>query len=453
MSHVTVAAVSLACALVLQPGAHAQAADATLPCPFFAPAPDPGQGLDPWGIYPQGRRMPLGFYYPIGDGDMDRLRDGGFTMAAPYYGRDWWVEEIDRAAARGLKAAYEVEIPGIAYASDLTDPLDEDAIRAAVIAQVESILQNPVRDATVASWAVYPDELRSWWTIEMRFLELVANTIRETEQAHGRTPRPVWMYEPNNREVPNLNVTGAHLDLIAKSAYLNYIRVGIPGLQPPAHPSLSRAWIRWSIGHAVEAARTLDRPRTPLAVLDVDFTATNESDQAQIRRATRHDAYLALVTGAKGFLVYGMPYAHGYVFDAYASVATEMTGKLGLGRVLLFGERRDDIGVDVTRGPRTVTVQSIPAGPSVDTEYPAVSFLDVAYGESRYLIAVNSTEESVDVRIVGIPTTPVVVSELFGGEASVVAGGAFRRTLEGLGVGAWRVDPPGGTALCGVLGG
>lgn len=297
---------------------------------------------------------------------------------------------------------------------------------------MESVFANPARNANVAWWSVSPEELRSWETLEMEYLDLVTSTVRAVEREHGGVPRPVWMYEPGNRVASELMVTGSYTDLICRAAYMN------ANTEP-------RAWVRWSVSQAVMASASLPQHPVPMVVLELSADPPDPAarNAATLRLWTRHDAYLSLITGARGILIWSgfrrpeVAATYDFYFDGYASVASDLTGALGLGRVFLFGETRHDLAVRVTASHATVFIPDAGAG---GMTYGSVSFAELAYGPSRYLVAVNSANAPVDVEVTGLPAGDVRLDRLFDAVTAVASRGRFTYHFAPYEAVAWRIS-------------
>ena len=413
---------------------------------FFAPAPDLASGLDPDGIYPQGQMIGFGFYSAIGQNDYDpsktnieRLAAEGFTLAGPYYNRDV-TGFIQEAADAGLRFTHQIrEYPALqgisvddrpAAIAALTDQQIIDWTRS----EIQLILDNPAYDATVVRWSLQPEELRYWKPEEMRYLEVVSNAIRQVETEYGVTHRPFWMYEPNNRTASDLVNTGAYQDIVSRGVYLT--------TRYPRGDQRS-GFALAGFDAITSAAAALGN--TPQAVfqLSEDFTdPLTGTDPDEIRKVLRHDVYLGLVHGIKSLNVWSMWESrpnlttHNEQFEAYGSVAQDLTGELNLQRVFLFGEARDDLSILQTQGQTTLAYDD---GNQV-SHYDAISSMDVAYEDDRYLFLVNSAETDAEVVVSGLPGDDgYLIHDLFAGTVFHSHGNEMTVSLENLGVRAFRL--------------
>ncbi len=157
----------------------------------------------------------------------------------------------------------------------------------------------------------------------------------------------------------------------------------------------------------------------------------------------RHDTYLSLITGAKGVAVFSMRVrvnfpAHGAYYEGFASVAREVCGPLNLGQVFLFGEVRGDLDMQIVSGPESIMLTGVAKDDAPAVAYPTISFVDLAYGPHRYLMAVNSSYEPIEVRVTGLPQGNVAGEQLLADESVVINDRSFNATFAPMEVKAWR---------------
>ncbi len=412
---------------------------------FFAPAPDLAATLDPNGIYPQGQMISFGFYSAIGQNNHDpsmsnveRLADEGFTIAGPYYNQvvDGFINE---AAAAGIRFTHQIRrIPALDGVSVDDRPaaiaaLTDQQIIDWTTTEVQKIFDNPTFNDTVVRWSLQPEEFRHWKSQEMRYLQLAYDTTRQVEIANGATHRPFWMYEPNNRSASDLVASGANQDIVSRGVYMT--------------TRFDRGDQRSGFAlHGFEAitgaAATLGN--TPQAVfqLSEDFTdPLTGTDPVQIRKVLRHDVYLGLVNGIKSLQAWSMfetrpnLTTHNEQFEAYGSVAKELTGGLDLQKVFLFGEEHSDLAIVQTLGQSSINYDDN-GTPEV---FDAISKLNVAYEDDRYLFLVNSAETQAEVVVAGLPGADgYLIEDLFAGTLFHSNDNAITVALDNLGVKALR---------------
>jgi hypothetical protein len=425
---------------------------------FFRQADPAGQDLPDDAVYPRGRMFPISLFSvggstsgvgAISEDDkqaiMQRVADDGFTMFGPQY-------EINHrlpadAAAHGVQAIYTIrgrDESGQAWSKDDLRGLTDEQVRASIRREVQQALADEHADS-IAWWYLQPEELRYWRKHEIRYLEVAAETIREVDPRG----RPVWMYDPGHRNAAALAKTAPYLDILGKGMYTNY-----SGMVD------QRVWCRWSIEQEVRAIEDSGSDAIPIAVLEMfqhpgrhveALAGDEEAAVATIRRWARHDAYAALVAGARGMVIFSLRQRetgdlhfsgaiHDAYYQTYADVAGELTGEPGLGDVFLFGERRDDLSVEVLSGPSTQTLEYQRNEP---VEYPTVGLANIAFGRARYLFMVNSSGEDISAVISDLPYgDDITVRDLFTGKTFPLGEGELMFDFGPWGVQALRIEPP-----------
>ncbi len=409
---------------------------------FFESTPSRASTLDPQGIYPQGQQIAFGLYAVQGLNDFDstktnmqRVMEEGFTMAGPYYHRDWQgLEFVHQAAEHNLKFTYQLRphpsLDGLPLSSrrDAIATLSDADIAAVVREQVEAVIDDPVANATVARWAITPEEIRHWVDQDLRYLEIAVDTLRQVETERGVAPRPVWNYQSGIRTAEQLIITNARLDVVAKGTYLTTLH--------DRGPQRSGRAI-WSYDQVVEAAMHLDATPQNIFQLFEDFTdPLTGTNATEIRRVIRNDVYLALVRGIESLNVFSMfenrpsLTTHNEQFEAYGSVARDLTGELGLQEAFLFGERKDDLDIRPTNFDDTFTYTHTDGS---TFEYNTLQAANIALGTNRYVVLVNTTESTMNVAIEGLPADYEVV-DLFANLSGTSTGATYSTSLPALGV-------------------
>ncbi|MDO9565906.1 MAG: hypothetical protein Q7J15_04120 [Candidatus Desulfaltia sp.] len=418
---------------------------------FFKPVPDISQKYAPDKIYPQGRIFPFSAF-SVGGGSekkrgellpesevqavFSRFKKDNFTMAGPQY------ELNDRLIAdakkHGLKAIYSIGLKMNFY-SDKPVKISPEDIKKAIKEQVSKVVECP----EIAWWNVSSEELRYWRKNEMEYLEILVKTIRETDPYH----RPIWMYEPGHRNAEDMAHIAKYLDVVGKGFYVNY-----------TGQRESRIWVKWSVEQEIGAIEKANSNAIPIAVPEMfkegwEIPRKDFPFPQLVPKWVRHDVYLSLISGVKGIIVFSMSKRenfpeHETYYKAYAQTANEICGKLNLGQVFLFGEKRNDINIEVLNGPKSV-IQKDDFGSRIGgtnigatIEYPSVNFLDVAHGTDRYLFAVNSANEPVLVMVGGLPDAKILVYDVFNaGDPMHVGEKEFKLKFEPLEVKCMRFAP------------
>jgi hypothetical protein len=112
--------------------------------------------------------------------------------------------------------------------------------------------------------------------------------------------------------------------------------------------------------------------------------------------------------------------------NGYGEVFRELTSSpANLQEPVLFGERRQDIRLEVVNGPAFIaaqpkagTLEAVEGKIDVQQErWPSVRLANIAYGNERVLILVNSAAAHVQVRLGGIPADSHLAT-ISGGDAA-----------------------------------
>ncbi len=372
---------------------------------FFAAPVDAEAGLPEKGIYPNGRRLAFMGY----SGKPERDLKNGFTVAGPVYGNQ--ASYVEDCIHKGFPVVVQVGGPlveGGFVHGKAGAKYDAAQVREAVQGTVDKYAAS---DAVVW-WAVQPEDLRPWRTDEMAYLQLVTETVRQSDPKK----RPIYIYNPNNRAADTLATIAKYVDIVGKGTYVN-----LDGKKN------ERAWVRWSIEQEIEGAKRAGR--SGVAILIPELCADPaKGEEAMIEPWVRHDVYLGLCSGAKGVVIWslfprgGVKHTWQRWYDAYAKCGRELGDERHLGEVFLFGEARHDLKVQCVDGAATIAGTSGQAaggetkGISNEisttnekeravhaTKYPAFTVCERAFGVQRYLFIVNSTAKPARFRISGWP--------------------------------------------------
>ena len=327
---------------------------------------------------PRHELLPFGLFSAATE-DFPALADAGFTMVGPWYDHDDLRPRLDAAEAANLGAIVAVGYDHHRYVESRTIDWTNAEIRKNVTAQVEAHADHPA----VRAWYLFPEELRYWSERELEYLRIAAGATRSADPMS----RPVLSYQPNNRTAEHLRAIVAELDVVSKGTYANYT----------GHEN-KRGWVRWSVGESVVASRSVKHHPDVWAMPEM-FTEPGE--RSHVSAWARHDVYASLAAGARGVLVFsgfrrqGFPSYDRYL-EGYAAVATELNGETRLGAALL--------GPDCA-GPRaTMKTKVAPLvfdGNVRQRSLPAVTSRATVLDGRWYLLTVNSSEQTVEVRLDG----------------------------------------------------
>ncbi len=417
---------ALAVALLLAPFS----VQAARPDPeaFFKPGPEVPAGLSAERLYPKGRLFPFSFF-SVGGGSEVKINEllpepevqkefaHYKTLGIPLFGPQYELNERSLADAEqhDLKVAYTVGIRMNFH--DRTKEgggplkLTPEEITEEVTRQVKAVAGNP----RVALWYLRPEELRPWRKAEMVYLEAASKAIRAADPEG----RPIWIYDPAHASAKRMAAIAPWVDFVGKGMYTNYVS-----------RKDERIFCRWTIEQEQEAIRLANATAYPVAVPEM-FRQPEEADLPRIPAWVQHDLYLSLVSGAKGVFVFSARRrpdfsAREAYLNAYAAEAQRLLGPQKLGELFLFGETREDLVVDVTDGPATVTLLYPAGGVKEPLEYPSLSHRRLALGGRHFLFIVNSAQEPVEASIGGLPFNALrAVNLLEEGPAIEAAEGEF----------------------------
>jgi len=354
--------------------------------------PQPIKGLE---VYPMGKTFPFMGYsgHPVRDAK------NGFTVAGPDYGTAFSQplkirnDRYGKMRASGMPYPAFVGLDMHFHDAKKYKPLSADEIKRQITEQMKVLLKDP----NICWWYIGPEEIRFWHANELEYLKTVTATIRELDPYH----RPIWMYEPNHRTSEALTKTGRYQDIIGKGSYTN-----LAGFQK------DRIWVRWSVEQEINAIQALKkkdhRSRIALVMPELCQDPKNPSDDILIPTWTRHDIYLGLMSGAKGVSIWslfkraGVKRTWSIWYQSYAEIGKELTGKLKLGDVFLFGEQDTKLTIKQTDGPQSIELfvgdrTKLELGTITEAErkggsftYPTLSSKAFRYKGSTYVFLCNS---------------------------------------------------------------
>jgi len=260
--------------------------------------------------------MPLGFFAMAHDMEnvavLSRLRRHGINLAHLYGS----VQDVEHALA-DLRAA---EKAGIGVLQNL--PRAYMTTRGADFWQrhISALAGNEQILVWYLPEEVKPEEIGS--------LSRIANIIRATDTQK----RPLMTYLADS-EPAYLRKVSDIADVIILGAY--------PSLYMPR----PRADIKCRIDKAYQSG-------VPVVVAALESLKGRRNWTRP--KDVRCDAYLALISGAKGIMWYGYYYAKSrtQLMDAILQVATQLNGPMRLGEVLLLGKETTSLACELMKGPK-----------------------------------------------------------------------------------------------------
>lgn len=421
---------------------------------FFKTNPDPAKGLPADQLYPRGQLFPFTFYSTGGGSEQKRgellpeveriadqkqIIDAGVTMIGPQYELNGQI--VADAKKYKVKAVYTImpEIDGqrvdIKYLRKLEQEkknIDVEKLRKSVADIVKREAVNP----EIGWWDMTPEELRFWCKNDMLCLKTVSETIRENDPLK----RPVYMYEPGHRDIKALSKTVVFQNICGKGMYTNY-----------SSKKNARVYCRWSAEQEVEAIKLSgNKDAIPIALPEM-FQQPAENELPLIETWVRHDVYSALIGGAKGVMVFSASKRPNFAareqyLKAYLQVCRELTGPMNLGRIFLFGERRNDIILSVFEGPENMEMK---VGKDNELKLdnkartvPTVGMANIAFDNCRYVFISNSSESEISAVVDGLVYGKgVTVEDIFKPEDKFTAPeGNFNITLKPLEIKALKIS-------------
>jgi len=391
-----------ACALVLGSVATASAGSfRDKPDLFFRPGPVAPEAKPADALYPRGRLFPISFA---------SLEKG--------------MEKETIAECVRLGVVLATEGPKIAVTiGQERDPGTRQLRLAGNFAgELAAKVAKLSRDPATALWVLSPGEIGRSNPQEMEYLQTASRVIHESDPEK----RPLFSYNPPEATTSTLSHIAPWVDYLGKAG-------GGP-----------RAAAGWNVQRASEAIHETTAEAIPVAVQTWPLLPELSSPKA-IASATRHDLYLGLVNGARGIITHAGAGQQDLSREGEAAfrsaclqVARELLGPSKLGEALLFGERREELEVDIVDGPSEVEWEFPEARAKGKT--PAISYLDLVYGKDRFLLLVNSAPQPVTLMVGGMPYAAVNAESLFDDDPLVeVAEGEFELDLQPLEVKVYRM--------------
>ena len=397
--------------------------------------------------YPQGTAFPL-FLYEA-DPSFTNMTVCGWNIAQDY-------GQVTNTDVTGfLQGLATNDVTGVAVipATGTADPYSEWT-QTAVSNWVQSIA-----GGTNLAWWYLPEEMKpNNYTSERN---LVRDYVAWT-RLYDPAQRPVYEYTPNYFANTDLNGVASYVDVIGVSCYCE--GVGMP-----------HAWVRYKLqtvgaGGVALAGKTLGSnylagQKTLVAILyaaqDTNY-APSEPQPAQ----TYHDVWSAIASGAQGIGVWS--YYHALHDDPanltnnlnqLEAAALQLTGPDHIGSAVLFGTVNSNVTFQVTSGP-TNTVSFISTG-STSTQYTSINVLAKTWNGNVYVIAVNSTSNTVAAVFTNVPSPLTAAAVPLEGRSVGMTNGSFSDTFSAWGVHVYKaattltapvVYPPAGAGGGGAFG-
>jgi hypothetical protein len=307
-------------------------------------------------------------------------------------------------------------------------------------------------NANLAWWSL-PEEMHSWMPSELQLLGDYTAWTHMFDMQH----RPTYEYVPNGRGASEVSRLAPNVDVIGLGCYCEYI--GMP-----------HAWVRYVMQETglkgiAMAGRLVGNDyvagqSTPVAVLyvaqntEVNTTPPTMPTPSQ----TYHDFWSAIASGARGISVFS--YWHAVHDDPSLAAnlqqlnlaASQITGPEKIGDVVLYGAQNTNVAFTILSGPmQTVAFQ--PPGDINSIQYPSLNVLSKTWSGSVYVIAVNSTDESVTAILSNVPSATASAVLPFESRTVTVTNGCFTDSFPAWGVHIYKLPAHAFLSQFTVIGG
>jgi len=340
--------------------------------------------------YPQGTAFPL-MMYEVGDS----------LSAANLAAYGWNIIQTYGLATNSdinsyLQLAYPYSLGG-----DVPIPCGGDVSTNFVEwpqSQVRAWIQGSAANNNIGWWDM-PEEMRSWKPTEVQLLKDYRAWVRLYD-TNG--PRPTYEYTPNDRILSTQLGVVSNVDIVGASCYCE--------AQGQPH-----AWVRYKVQetgvHAITAAGAtvgsnyLSGQKIAVGVL---YLADPGNGSLPSPQQSYHDVWSSIASGAQGIAVWA--YWHGINdnpvltnnLNEFNLAASQISGS-EIGQVILFGAPNTNVDFAVLSGP-TNTVSFLP-GDGTNWQYPSINVLCKSWSNHVYVVAVNSTSNTVVAAVTNLPPT------------------------------------------------
>jgi hypothetical protein len=180
-------------------------------------------------------------------------------------------------------------------------------------------------------------------------------------------------------------------------------------------------------------------------VVGVLYLADPGTGQLPTPQQSYHDVWSAIASGAQGIAVYA--YWHGVNdnpvltnnLNQFNLAASQISGS-EIGQVILYGTQNTNVTFTVISGP-TNTDSFLP-GDGYTWQYPSINILCKTWSNHVYVIAVNSTSNSVTANITNLPATTGPVTLPLELRSLPVIGNGFSDAFQPWEAHVYRLAPP-----------
>jgi autotransporter-associated beta strand protein len=301
--------------------------------------------------------------------------------------------------------------------------------------QVQAWLQASTTNANIACW-YFPEELNPSVPGELHVLSDYSQWTR----LYDPSQRPNFDYQPNDATDTRISQVAPYLDIIGLGCYCEAVN------QP-------HAWVRYRIQQAglhgvalagkTQGSNYLSGQKTVMAVL---YCALPTNNQVATPQQAYHDVWSAIASGAQGIAVYSYWHAINDGAPAltnnlqqYNLAASQISGSQ-IGQMVLFGIQYTNVTFNISSGPAS-TVSFTPPG-WTNISYPSINLLCKTWSNNVYLIAVNSTSNSLTASITNLPVSSATAALPFESRSVMINGAGFSDVFPPWGVHVYEIAPP-----------
>ena len=367
-------------------------------------------------LYPYGEIFPLGLYSL--HNDLDSAHYHGWNNGHRY---GFWIDGVRYLATPMPKFYFEDCKKNNLHSFARLSWSDSLSSKWSVSNQktINEIIQQEKN--TNISWWDIPEELRYWNNSEYSILKNYPQLIRQ----YDTKKRPSYMYIPGHYTKEAITYYVPFLDILPASCYTNY--------QDNPH-----VYVRWSIERTKDAILDygcklgkdyLKNEKTVIAILELF-----EQKNLLSKEGTWHDFWLAIACDVKGIQVFSHFYRN-------SSSTLKESWRVLNRAIKLF--KKNKFGEIMLAGENLELKQKIIIGPSLspilhiqEKSYiiPSLKVLVKKYQDTTYVIAVNSSNESIIYQLQDIPPLVIESKNLISGKINNVNNQLIVDTLSQLGV-------------------
>ncbi len=372
-------------------------------------------------LYPYGNEFPLGLYSL--HNDLDSANFYGWNNGHRYR---YSMNDTMHLAAPMPNSYFEDCNENELYSFARLSCLDSLGKRwSSTISTTINEIEQQEKHSNISWWDI-PEELRYWKDSEYHIITNYPILVRE----YDKKKRPVYMYIPGHYSQESVKEYVPFLDILPASCYTNY-------------QELPHVYVRWSIERIQKAIKShglklgkdyLNNEKTVIAILELF-----EQENLLTKEGTWHDFWLAIACDVKGIQVFSHFYRNNSLtLKASWNIlnkAIKLLKENRIDEVLLLG---DDIHLqyEVLEGPELAPSIKIQED---SYDLPSLKILTKTYNDTLYVIAVNSSDESIIYKLKDIPPLIIESENLISGEIMELNHQALIDTLLPLGVSIFKL--------------